>query len=81
MPCRPLEGIKVGDIGPKFGFGGVDNGFLSMERVRIRECRIEDPRSSATGNHLLFLSSASKGGLAQGFLLNHQNVNRMTSPC
>ena len=35
--CRPMPGIKVGDIGPKFGYGGVDNGFMSMDHVRIRE--------------------------------------------
>lgn len=32
-----MPGITVGDIGPKFGFGGVDNGYMSMDRVRIRE--------------------------------------------
>mmetsp|Transcript_25494 Transcript_25494/g.55452 ORF Transcript_25494/g.55452 Transcript_25494/m.55452 type:complete len:695 (+) Transcript_25494:125-2209(+) len=32
---KPLPGITVGDIGPKFGFGGVDNGFMSMDHVRI----------------------------------------------
>lgn len=31
----PMPGITVGDIGPKFGFGGVDNGFMSMDHVRI----------------------------------------------
>lgn len=32
---RPLPGITVGDIGPKFGYNGVDNGFLSFDHVRI----------------------------------------------
>jgi len=32
---KPLPGITVGDIGPKFGYNGVDNGFLSFEYVRI----------------------------------------------
>uniref|UniRef100_A0A669EM32 Acyl-coenzyme A oxidase n=1 Tax=Oreochromis niloticus TaxID=8128 RepID=A0A669EM32_ORENI len=31
----PLPGIVVGDIGPKFGFNEVDNGFLKLENVRI----------------------------------------------
>jgi len=31
----PMPGIKVGDIGPKFGYGGVDNGYMSMDHVRI----------------------------------------------
>ena len=28
-------GITVGDIGPKYGYFGMDNGFLSMNNVRI----------------------------------------------
>lgn len=36
----PLPGVTVGDIGPKFGYPAVDNGFLSFEFVRIRTCPI-----------------------------------------
>ena len=32
---KPLQGIKVGDIGNKYGFSGVNNGFLGMDNVRI----------------------------------------------
>ncbi|XP_044201792.1 peroxisomal acyl-coenzyme A oxidase 1 isoform X1 [Thunnus albacares] len=32
---QPLPGVVVGDIGPKFGFNEVDNGFLKLENVRI----------------------------------------------
>ncbi|XP_029285117.1 peroxisomal acyl-coenzyme A oxidase 1 isoform X1 [Cottoperca gobio] len=32
---EPLPGIVVGDIGPKFGFNEVDNGFLKLENVRL----------------------------------------------
>lgn len=32
-----MPGVMVGDIGPKFGFNGVDNGFLKLEYVRVRE--------------------------------------------
>ncbi|XP_020787000.2 peroxisomal acyl-coenzyme A oxidase 1 isoform X1 [Boleophthalmus pectinirostris] len=32
---EPLPGILVGDIGPKFGFCEVDNGFLKLDNVRI----------------------------------------------
>uniref|UniRef100_A0A665XA88 Acyl-coenzyme A oxidase n=1 Tax=Echeneis naucrates TaxID=173247 RepID=A0A665XA88_ECHNA len=32
---EPLPGIVVGDIGPKFGFSEVDNGFLKLENVRL----------------------------------------------
>ena len=28
-------GITVGDIGPKFGYDTMDNGFLRFNRVRI----------------------------------------------
>lgn len=31
----PLEGITVGDIGPKMGYNGVDNGFLRFDHVVI----------------------------------------------
>ncbi|RCI02106.1 hypothetical protein CU098_011478, partial [Rhizopus stolonifer] len=32
---RPLKGITVGDIGPKFGFNSVDNGFIMFDHYRI----------------------------------------------
>lgn len=32
---EPLPGVVVGDIGPKFGFDEVDNGFLKLENVRV----------------------------------------------
>ncbi|XP_068705320.1 peroxisomal acyl-coenzyme A oxidase 1-like [Montipora foliosa] len=32
---QPMPGITIGDIGPKFGFNGVDNGFLMFDHVRI----------------------------------------------
>jgi len=32
---RPLPGITLGDIGPKFGYTMIDNGFLRMDHVRI----------------------------------------------
>lgn len=31
----PLPGISVGDIGPKMGYNGVDNGYLRFDHVRI----------------------------------------------
>ena len=31
----PLPGITVGDIGPKLGYLGMDNGFLKLDHVRI----------------------------------------------
>ena len=32
---RPLPGITVGDIGPKFGYATTDNGFLLFDHYRI----------------------------------------------
>ena len=32
---KPLEGIEVGDIGPKYGYNGKDNGYLKMNNIRI----------------------------------------------
>ncbi|KAI8391735.1 acyl-CoA dehydrogenase/oxidase C-terminal [Radiomyces spectabilis] len=32
---RPMKGVTVGDIGPKFGFNSVDNGFVMFDHYRI----------------------------------------------
>lgn len=32
---QPLENIHVGDIGPKFGYNTMDNGFLLFNKVKI----------------------------------------------
>ncbi|KAK6960144.1 peroxisomal acyl-coenzyme A oxidase 1-like isoform X1 [Biomphalaria glabrata] len=32
---QPLPGVTVGDIGQKFGYGAMDNGFLRLDNVRI----------------------------------------------
>lgn len=32
---KPLPGITVGDIGPKFGYEEMDNGYLKMDNYRI----------------------------------------------
>ena len=32
----PLPGVSVGDIGPKFGYNGVDNGYLIFDHAPIR---------------------------------------------
>lgn len=32
---EPLENIHIGDIGPKFGFNTMDNGFLLLNNVKI----------------------------------------------
>lgn len=32
---KPLPGIEVGDIGPKFGFSSKDNGYCIFKNVKI----------------------------------------------
>ncbi|KAJ2147993.1 hypothetical protein EV180_005751 [Coemansia sp. RSA 518] len=32
---QPLPGVTVGDLGPKFGFNAMDNGFLLLDHVRV----------------------------------------------
>jgi len=32
---EPLEGVIVGDIGPKFGYNTMDNGYLLLNHIRI----------------------------------------------
>ncbi|XP_019628558.1 PREDICTED: peroxisomal acyl-coenzyme A oxidase 1-like [Branchiostoma belcheri] len=32
---KPMPGVTVGDIGPKFGYDFMDNGFLALNNVRI----------------------------------------------
>lgn len=33
--CVCLAGVEVGDIGPKFGFNTIDNGYVKFDQVRI----------------------------------------------
>ena len=32
---KHLPGIKTGDMGPKFGYSSKDNGWMSLDNVRI----------------------------------------------
>ena len=32
---EPLENVHVGDIGPKFGFNTMDNGFLLLNKIKV----------------------------------------------
>ncbi|XP_064597795.1 peroxisomal acyl-coenzyme A oxidase 1-like [Liolophura sinensis] len=32
---QPMPGVTVGDIGPKFGYAAIDNGFLKLDNVRV----------------------------------------------
>lgn len=38
---NPLPGVTIGDIGPKYGYNSVDNGFMLFDHVRVpRECML-----------------------------------------
>ena len=32
---QPLPGVSIGDIGPKFGFAGMDNGYMGFKDFRV----------------------------------------------
>ncbi|KAL5380263.1 hypothetical protein DPSP01_007838 [Paraphaeosphaeria sporulosa] len=32
---QPMQGIAVGDIGPKYGYASMDNGYMLFDRVRV----------------------------------------------
>lgn len=47
---KAMPGIEMGDIGPKFGYNGVDNGFMRFDHVVIprsamlaRYCKVSPP--------------------------------------
>jgi len=39
---KVLPGITIGDVGPKFGLNGVDNGFILFDKFRIPAANILD---------------------------------------
>lgn len=52
---HPVPGVTVGDIGPKFGFNTVDNGFILFDRVRVPHDAMMARFSKidkATGNYI-----------------------------
>lgn len=56
----PLRGVRVGDIGPKFGINGSDNGFLLFDNYRI-------PR-----RHML-MRNAKVGGMTRDTKMRRRN--------
>ena len=44
---QPLEGVHVGDIGPKFGYNTMDNGFLLFNRKSFHDTAPDSTLSKA----------------------------------
>jgi len=61
---RPLPGVEVGDIGPKFGFNSKDNGYMILDNVRVPRTALlsryfevsSDGATSVKGNPLVLYS-------------------------
>lgn len=49
---KAMPGIEMGDIGPKFGYNGVDNGFMRFDHVVV-------PRSAMLARYAKVPSSTS----------------------
>ncbi|XP_069107205.1 peroxisomal acyl-coenzyme A oxidase 1-like [Argopecten irradians] len=65
---KPLPGVEVGDIGPKFGFNENDNGFLRLHNIRIpRDYMLM--RYAQVSEDGTFTSSTSSGRLTYGTML------------
>ncbi|KAF2086005.1 acyl-CoA oxidase [Saccharata proteae CBS 121410] len=56
---EPLENIHVGDIGPKFGYNTMDNGFLLFNKVKIPHKNMLARFSSVDPNTNKYLRPAS----------------------
>lgn len=44
----PFKGIKIGDMGPKIGLNGVDNGFLVFDQYRISKANLMNRNADVT---------------------------------
>ncbi|KFX87306.1 hypothetical protein V490_08366 [Pseudogymnoascus sp. VKM F-3557] len=47
---QPLDGVYVGDIGPKFGYNTMDNGFLLFNKVKVPHVNMLAKYSSVDAN-------------------------------
>ncbi|MCJ1465739.1 fatty-acyl coenzyme A oxidase [Pseudocyphellaria aurata] len=56
---EPLENIHVGDIGPKFGYNTMDNGFLLLNNVKIPHVNILARHSSVDPETNIYVKPAS----------------------
>ncbi|KAL9108788.1 MAG: hypothetical protein Q9227_006445 [Pyrenula ochraceoflavens] len=56
---EPLENIHVGDIGPKFGYNTMDNGFLLLNNVKVPHINMLARFSSVDPNTNKYLKPSS----------------------
>jgi len=78
----------LGDIGPKFGFDSIDNGFLRFNRVRIpRENMLMKYAQVFIHSDIIITESDSPWvrrlltGWVSSFLMAHQHNMGYTVPC
>ena len=67
---EPLENIHVGDIGPKFGYNTMDNGFLLLNNVKVPHVHMLAKFSSVDPKTNKYVKPAS-ASLVYGTLVSH----------
>ena len=70
MKHEPLENIHVGDIGPKFGYNTMDNGFLLLNHVNIPHVNMLAKFSSVDPKTNKYVKPAS-ASLVYGTLVSY----------
>jgi len=66
---HPLPGITLGDIGPKFGFNTVDNGFMKFDHVRVPHSAMLAKNSQVTPKGEYVSKSAAKAAYGTMILI------------
>ena len=49
-----LPGVLIGDMGPKIGLNGIDNGFLMFDQFRVRHTPVYFFKTEKYGRNLIF---------------------------
>lgn len=59
---EPFKGVKIGDMGPKIGLNGVDNGFLVFDNYRISKSLLMNRNADVTpdGQYVAKVSDKKK---------------------
>ena len=48
---KPLDGIVIGDIGPKYGYPGMDNGYMLFSNYRVSHAALLSKYSGVDSSH------------------------------